>query len=244
MFVMPRNWPHWLGQLSEVAEGTEAWLNAIANSADSAVQGLLRRHGLSEPDLRTERLAEIGAALADGRLSGEALAGWREDVLIAFAAVEGISDFRRKEPLAQAFCQSNSLEIGTLEAMKGRICDALWRGDLPLRSWLDFLDNQRVETDRHLFLYRLPLKQSPGLRPLSKVRDLPSECVWKADTPLLVDIQHNRANGQLHLRWVGWRPWDRAARDGPLGRRCVTFLTLDLQRGDMLLQLQSQYAVE
>lgn len=243
---MPRDRPAWLAPLVQANEST-SWLDAIANCEDSAVQGLLRRHGLRESNLRTERVDEVQAALGDGRLSGKDLADWREDILAVLLAVEGIADFRRKEPLAQAFCQANGLTTGTLDEMEGRVRDALWRGDLPRRAWVDFLDERRMETDRHLFLYRLPPDRQTELRRPGTAEDLlerlsvAKELVWKPASPLLTAAGLDQRSRRLELRWTGWRSWDRASPGGELERRCVTFLSLDLESGDVELQLQSHY---
>src|SRR4051794_25236485 len=87
----------WLETLAEAREAEE-WFAAIGNAEDQAVLGLLRRSGLPEAELRSDRLDAIKGAAGEGRLCTDCLAAWRDHIFMAKTAVDGIEDFREKKP--------------------------------------------------------------------------------------------------------------------------------------------------
>jgi hypothetical protein len=107
------------------------------------------------------------------------------------------------------------------------IREALWRGDFPLRDWVEFLDHRREETDRHIFLFRLPASniELPSITPTF---------VWGTEEPVLVGTSNDRATNKATLQLVGWRA---ASGDGRRSRRAMTFVRIDLAARTMELQL-------
>jgi hypothetical protein len=219
--------PKWLDAI-ELADDDAKLLATVSDADQSAVQGLLRRHEITDPGLQSERARVIREALEGGRLQPTDLVAWRDHVVAVDAAIESITDFRKRHVLIEEFRAGHKLPPGNDASVLTSIRETLWRGDLPLHEWVSFLDKRRGETDRHLFLFRLPRADfvPPAARP---------SFTWKTDQPVLVDWSGDPAGNNLILCLVGWR---LLARPGAKARRTVTFAYVDLGRGTMHLQLQ------
>jgi len=219
--------PKWLISLESASDGPEL-LATIPNAEAAALQGLLRRHGLDDPGLQLDRVRVIEQGLAEGSLTLKDLFDWRDDVLAAESAIHGIQDFRQRHPLIDRFRREHGLDSGKDELVLEVILEELWRGRFPLQDWVEFLDKRREETDRHLFLFRLPPGnlQTPAPTP---------GFVWKPEHPVLVNLSSDTGQQKLQLDWVGWRNDTSSASKG---RRTLTFVRVDLRRHTMELQLQ------
>ena len=218
--------PKWLVSLESAVDGQEL-LATIPNAEEAALQGLFRRHGLDDPGLQLDRARVIEERLAEGTLTFQDLFDWREDVLAAESAIDGIQDFRQRHPLIDRFRREHDLDGGRDEVVLDAILKELWRGTFPLQEWVEFLDERREETDRHLFLFRLPSGNLKTPTPTSGF-------IWKTHQPVLVNLTGD-PDEQLKLEWVGWRKDPSAAGKG---RRSLTFARVDLRRRKMELQLQ------
>ena len=217
----------WLDAI-EAASDDVTLLAMVADADQAAVQGLLRRHHLADPGLPSERLQSIREALTTGSLTTNHLSTWRDDVLAVEAAVEGISDFRKRHPLIEKFRAEHKLPPGNDASVLTSVREALWRGDLELGEWVEFLDQQRDAADRHVFIFRLSSSDVT-------IPDVHSTFAWKTPQPVLVSSSRGGSDKKVTLRLVGWRD---PARRGAKGRRTVTFVQLDLTRRTMQLQLQ------
>ncbi|MHB0969383.1 MAG: hypothetical protein ACYC7A_07995 [Thermoanaerobaculia bacterium] len=219
--------PKWLVAL-EAADTDEKLLLAVEDAVEAAVQGFLRAHNLGDPGLHSERARAIKDAIDRGALSMHDLSIWRNEVLACEAAVTSVADFRKKHPLIEEFRIKHKFPPGNDAAVLESILDALWRGDLELRDWCEFFDAHRHETDRHLFLYRVP---TGGVAlPVAS-----AAFEWHPAQPTLVHASSSGNGRTIELRWVGWRS---PTKPGGKEIRAVTFAHLDLTRGTMVLQLQ------
>jgi hypothetical protein len=242
----------WLRALQDVKDDG-AWVAAINNAADSAVFGLLRRCDLPDPELRTARIEVIQRARENGTVTQAHLLSWRDDVRDVALAVDGINDFHIREPLVRRFCVTHDLTLGNLDNMLEEVCDALWRGDLPLQDWVEFLDSKRHEAYRELFLFRAASRSILELKrwsdsqfrsaQLSRVGLVgSSRFVWRTAEPTLIAVKEGGPGESLELRWIGWRCWERD--DSALGKkeikekRCLTLVRIDLEGGRVDLQMQ------
>ena len=238
---MPRDRPRWAADLAAV-DTTAAWIPAIVNTDENAVVGFLRRHGLPDPGTPIARAGSISSALTAGTVTEDDLALWRDDVFADFDAIDGIEDFRQKEPLIQRFRAEIGVQFGALPVVLDEVRRRMWRCDLMRQRWVEFLDRHRAETDRELFLFYLPAGQEGNLK---KWRD---RGVLEAD---IAKLGFAHIVGETHYEW---KPWTcelvsvnpilphhlelRWVRVRSTGKRCLTFARIDLETGDVELQIQ------
>jgi hypothetical protein len=240
---MPAKREPWLVTL-ESAKTTDDLLATLPNADASTLQGLLRRHQLADPGLQVERVEAIKKALEEGAVSSADLFTWRDDVLTAESAIDGIGDFRKKHVVIEAFRREHNeatkgnfvpapgkdrvvLDPGKDSIVLENIRREIWRENLPLSEWVEFLDARRDETDRHIFLFRLPHVNFPHVA-------VTQEFTWKPEQPVLKDWQVD-AQQNVRLKWVGWRaPFATNAR----GRRIVSFAVIHPERRTMELCIQ------
>ena len=231
---MPDTRPAWSEQLAN-APKTVSWETAVTNADANAVQGLLRRHQLPDPGVATARAAAVMASLGAGTIAEADLEAWRDDVLSVFDAVDGINDFRQKDPIAQSFRMDLNRPMNNLPAVLEDLRSEMWRGNLMRQRWVDYLDEQRDQLDRDLFLYRFA--------DLTRWRDESAfdadvraygfthvagatHHSWKPERPELVGVY--RLPPRVELRWVSWRS---------AARRCMTYARIDYESGEAELQL-------
>lgn len=234
----------WFVALSGATD-EERWLAALGDVPEAALEGLLRRVGLSAYELRSERIEAIRQALADGAVTLPALDAWRDDLHEALVAVDGLTDFRQRLDIVETYSKTRGLGGKDLETITTNIREALWRGTVPLDDWVTFLDGYRDLIDRDTFLYRLPLvpeiqvwfdsdERATALtqQRLADLLDSPRS-VWRTATPALVRIEIE--SDQLRWTWVSWRQWKHD--DGTTEeRRCLTYGYLSMS-GALELQL-------
>jgi hypothetical protein len=232
--------PNWFDALADAAS-EEQWIATLFDVPEAALLGLLRRAGASDLGLRSARVQEIQRALAEHQLALTDLAAWRQDVADVLTAVDGLKDFHQRWSLVQTFRSQYGLPTGDLESVTGEIRNALWRGDLPLQTWVEFLDDHREEVDKDIFVYRVPPEQLGALRRWAEnVSDelhhlgFDAQCfLWRPAQPALARAVVEA--GVLRLRWVGWR---RFENEQTIDMRCLTFVRVDLQTGAVEMQLQ------
>ena len=238
---MPQDRPKWAADLA-AAQDRASWLPAIINADENAVVGFLRRHGLPDPGLPVPRAATIEAALIAGTVTDADLESWRERVFADFAAVDGIEDFRQKGPLVQKFRAEIGVPFGPTAAVLDEVRRRIWRGDLMRQRWVEFLDRHRDQTDRDIFLFRLPAAHQGDLAKWGEKDVLDAEMAsrgfthivgathyeWKPVACELVGV-NLLPEHQLELQWVGLRN---------SMRRCLTFARVNLQTGSIDLQIQ------
>jgi hypothetical protein len=239
----------WFGALPTA--GDEArWLAALADVPEAALDGLLRRHHLPPSELRSEGIEAIRQALTAGSLTLPDLDAWRDGVRDVMLAVDGLYEFRQKSDIAKEYRTRHGLPGGDLDAIASHIRNALWRGDIALADWVDFLDDRRHLLDRDLFLYQVSPAQLPDVqrwrdrevlavlleeRGLGDLLDARRH-VWRPAAPTLVRVWLDPAIDSLELTWVSWRHW--VHDDGTTGeQRCVSFLRLSLATGEVELQM-------
>ncbi len=236
---MPDARPAWSEQLAHAPEPV-SWRSAITNANEHAVVGLLRRHGIPDPGVATDRAAAVMAALDAGTLTEADLLAWRDDVLSVFDAIDCLNDFRQKDPIVQSFRMMLNRPMGNLGAVLDDLRCEMWRGDLMRQRWVDYLDDQRDQLDRDLFLYRFAdlnrWKDESAFDADLRAYGFThvagaTHHQWKPAAPELVGVY--RVPPRVELRWVSWR--------NP-ARRCMTYARIDYESGQAELQLSRMTA--
>jgi len=118
---MPATRERWLVSI-ESAKSVDELLDMLPNADAAALQGLLRRHQLPDPKLQTERVDVIKKAVEAGTIPSDGLLAWRDDVLAAESAIEGISDFRKKNTVIEAFRRKHNLDATKEGFVPAQVC--------------------------------------------------------------------------------------------------------------------------
>lgn len=214
--------PPWLEQLNKAGREPE-WLDVLVDVDEVAVRLFLARHRLPgatvlprQRQLAMERVGPIRTGLAEGKITLDDLARWRVGIVAMIEPVDRINEFPSKEGVFEAFDRSLP---GGLDEVALTILRRLWTGELALQKWVEFIDRQKEQNPRDLFLYRLP-RDVKCPEPLANYVE---EAVCTELAEVMVD------NGdRVYMRWVAPRG----------GRRRSAFTRIDLERGVMELQLE------
>jgi hypothetical protein len=212
--------PPWLHNLDAVV-ASEQWLQALYNVDEEALRLLLIRHNIDDAKLLSERVENVGRALAEQRLKTEDLAAWRAEITEAFELVGGINDFTDKGAVLDVYRSEHdpSLPESTLNKVAAYLRAKIWRGELQREAWINFLDTQRALRPRHIFLYRLPTPVAA------------TAVTWThRERPLKPALAQAMVDdsGVLQMRWIALRTDERRA----------AYVRVDLESGAMELQLE------